>query len=163
MDREPGLRWFSRADIDHPSTSPRHLVPHIAGDPVDNPCAKRPIPSEPSYISRLQSQTNNIVRTDNIRLHRPNLCLQLHRAPAISQYILKSSSDVKYLTMAASALNEERELAINPIIGTSVQHNNQVRHQHSSDDRCPALLRPSSCLHTPIHTLTIATGHLEHT
>lgn len=29
--------------------------------------------------------------------------------------------------MAASALNEERELAIHPIVGTSVQHNTQVR------------------------------------
>ncbi|KAF1911648.1 Rab5-interacting protein-domain-containing protein [Ampelomyces quisqualis] len=28
--------------------------------------------------------------------------------------------------MAAYALSEERELAINPIVGTSVQHNNQV-------------------------------------
>jgi 1,4-dihydroxy-2-naphthoate octaprenyltransferase len=28
--------------------------------------------------------------------------------------------------MAASALNEERELAINPIVATSVQHNTQV-------------------------------------
>ncbi|KAL5114728.1 hypothetical protein ACEQ8H_007397 [Pleosporales sp. CAS-2024a] len=28
--------------------------------------------------------------------------------------------------MAASALSEERELAISPIVGTSVQHNNQV-------------------------------------
>jgi hypothetical protein len=42
--------------------------------------------------------------------------------------------------MAASALNEERELAINPIVGTSVQHNNQVRH-HSSHDRCHAQLQ----------------------
>jgi hypothetical protein len=30
-------------------------------------------------------------------------------------------------SMAASALVEERELAINPIVATSVQHNNQVR------------------------------------
>lgn len=29
--------------------------------------------------------------------------------------------------MAASALSEERELAIHPIVATSVQHNTQVR------------------------------------
>jgi hypothetical protein len=34
--------------------------------------------------------------------------------------------------MAAYALSEERELAINPIVGTSVQHNNQV----CSHDQC---------------------------
>lgn len=30
-------------------------------------------------------------------------------------------------TMAASALDQERQLAIDPIVGTSVQHNTQVR------------------------------------
>jgi hypothetical protein len=65
--------------------------------------------------------------------------------------------------MAASALNEERELAINPIVGTSVQHNNQVRHHLASHDWCRALLRRSPHLLAPIRMLTIATGHFEHT
>jgi hypothetical protein len=34
--------------------------------------------------------------------------------------------------MAASALIEERELAIHPIVASSVQHNNQVR-RHRRD------------------------------
>lgn len=33
--------------------------------------------------------------------------------------------------MAASALDEERELAIHPIVATSVQHNTQVRFSQS--------------------------------
>jgi hypothetical protein len=36
-------------------------------------------------------------------------------------------NDETSANMAASALVEERELAINPIVATSVQHNNQVR------------------------------------
>jgi hypothetical protein len=34
--------------------------------------------------------------------------------------------------MAHSALNEERQLAINPIVGTSVQHNTQVHYPSST-------------------------------
>jgi hypothetical protein len=54
--------------------------------------------------------------------------------------------------MAASALVEERELAINPIIGTSVQHNNQVWHQHWYGKTIHILhitLRHFPCSHLP--------------
>jgi hypothetical protein len=44
--------------------------------------------------------------------------------------------------MAHSALNEERELAINPIVGTSVQHNTQVH--IPSITLCGTLSRPSA-------------------
>jgi hypothetical protein len=59
---------------------------------------------------------------------------QLHQAPVISRSIPWLYSSAIPSTMAASALNEERELAINPIVGTSVQHNNQVRHHLASHD-----------------------------
>ena len=66
--------------------------------------------------------------------------------------------------MAASALNEERELAVNPIVSTSVQHNNQVRHRlHNTmtDLATPSLL-PWLSNTAPRSMLTFATGHLQH-
>jgi hypothetical protein len=69
--------------------------------------------------------------------------------------------------MAAYALSEERELAINPIVGTSVQHNNQVCRYDECEDTtgrpAPGSYRHLLVLLRQNCMLTIATGYLEYT
>src|SRR5438128_2057713 len=67
--------------------------------------------------------------SDSDNRTRANLWLKqsavVNRRPSL---LLSRRSSHYSANMAASALNEERELAISPIVASSVQHNNQVRH-----------------------------------
>ena len=63
--------------------------------------------------------------------------------------------------MAASALNEERQLAINPIVGTSVQHNTQVRTSRRQT-RTKTHTYNTTPLVYPVTDSCSTPGHIQH-
>jgi len=63
-----------------------------------------------------------ITRPNSSPVYRPNTYLRNNQSGSDASIV----RDHKTYTMAASALNEERELAIHPIVASSVQHNTQV-------------------------------------
>jgi hypothetical protein len=104
-------------------TIPSNSISHQAGD-------------------ELLQETETEPRNPTTAKHRIQIRIELHRAENCTAeptrrsagYFTKCAAHLRFISrlrdttsaMAHSALNEERQLAINPIVGTSVQHNTQV-------------------------------------
>jgi hypothetical protein len=129
LDRmQSGSRHGPQPTSVHPTPSPHSVTVHLGAFP-EVPLSSQTSPT--AAHRRDVTSEHPASRPDEVATVRPN---QTPRPSTDylrnNQRNLSSSRRITHntrYTMAASALDQERQLAIDPIVGTSVQHNTQVR------------------------------------